>query len=493
MNALATYPRLAQPRPQRHWLWPTRLRVVLTLAVAMAAWGWIDVRARGTVEPGKIHMTDFTVYTEAGAAFFDGRDPYEVTNPRGWGYLYPPLFAMLMAPLAWLDPPTQVLVWFAISVALCWGCYREAVRAARALMPPGETAGAFGPIPDWIGYLAIATVALPALNCLQRGQVSVLKVYLLMLGVRVWVENRAAVGRFCAGNLLALPIVLKIIPALPVGVLLLQQCVAAWHRAARRQALAATGAGGAGTLCGLVLGFLIVPAALVGWNANWQHLNSWYGWVAHASERKIDDRFEGDSTSVRNQSLVNAARLAGNWSHYYLGDGPHDLGPEQYRKGGRGLLMESATADTLLLAVRALAGCLLLGAAWRSGSAGGPLAQAAVFGLACAATLILSPVARVHYFCMLWPAALFVPAWLLSEGRRRSAIALAVTPALLVIVYYCSMKITGRVGLLGIGMTLWYAAACSLLIVSPVRQRLGLYLPEAVESQPLEPRLARAA
>ena len=76
MNALARYPRLAQPRPQRHWLWPTRLRVMVTLALAIAAWGWFDVRARGTVEPGKIHITDFTVYTEAGAAFFDGRDPY---------------------------------------------------------------------------------------------------------------------------------------------------------------------------------------------------------------------------------------------------------------------------------------------------------------------------------------------------------------------------------------------------------------------------------
>jgi hypothetical protein len=466
---------------------------VLTLALALGAWGWVDVRARGTVEPGKIHMTDFTVYTEAGAAFFDGRDPYEVTNPRGWGYLYPPLFAMLVAPLHAFDPPTQVLVWFSISALLCWGCYREAVRTAHALLPPASDEGAFGPIPDWIGYLAIATVALPALNCLQRGQVSVLKVYLLMLGLRVWVEHRAAVGRFVAGNLVALPIVLKIIPALPVGVLLLQQLVASWYRPARRPALIAAASGGAGTLCGLALGFFLIPAALVGWNANWQHLNHWYGWVAHASERKIDDRFEGDSTSVRNQSLVNAARLAGNWAHYYLGNGPHDLGPEQYRKGGRGLLMESATADLLLLATRGVAACLLLAAAWRAGSARDPLARAAVFGLACAATLIVSPVARVHYFCMLWPAALLVPTWLLSEGRRRTAIALAFAPAALVIVYYCSMKITGRVGLLGLGITLWYAAACLLLIARPARQQLGLYLPQAFESPADPPRLARAA
>jgi len=51
----------------------------------LAVWGWFDVRVRGTIDPNSaIHKTDFTVYTEAGAAFFDGRDPYKVTNPRGW-------------------------------------------------------------------------------------------------------------------------------------------------------------------------------------------------------------------------------------------------------------------------------------------------------------------------------------------------------------------------------------------------------------------------
>jgi hypothetical protein len=94
---------------------------------------------------------------------------------------------------------------------------------------------------------------------------------------------------------------------------------------------------------------------------------------------------------------------------------------------------------------------------------------------------------------MLWPAALFVPAWLLSEGRRRTAIALAVAPALLVIVYYCSMKITGRVGMLGLGITLWYGAACTMLIWRPARQQIGLFLPAALDLRPIEQRHARAA
>src|SRR5262245_40992310 len=70
--------------------------LAVTLVLGLTIWGWLDVRERGQVHPDHVdfHRTDFTVYTGAGAAFFDGRDPYQVTNPRGWYYLYPPLFAL---------------------------------------------------------------------------------------------------------------------------------------------------------------------------------------------------------------------------------------------------------------------------------------------------------------------------------------------------------------------------------------------------------------
>src|SRR5262245_44975356 len=107
------------------WLKPTRTRVIVVLALAMAVWGWTDVRLRGQIHPDDLlwHKTDLTVYTEAGAAFFDGRDPYTVTNVRQWRYLYPPLFAILVSPLHGLDPEWQVLVWFVLSTLMCWGVY----------------------------------------------------------------------------------------------------------------------------------------------------------------------------------------------------------------------------------------------------------------------------------------------------------------------------------------------------------------------------------
>lgn len=59
------------------WVW------IIVVAILLV-WGFTDVRRRADLDPHNIgaHRTDFTVYTEAGAAFFDGRDPYAVTNPE---------------------------------------------------------------------------------------------------------------------------------------------------------------------------------------------------------------------------------------------------------------------------------------------------------------------------------------------------------------------------------------------------------------------------
>ncbi len=81
------------PRGRSRW-W----LLFIVVCIALTIWCIADVRRRARADGRKPHSTDFTVYTEAGAAFFDGRDPYTVTNPRGWRYLYPPLFAILVAP-----------------------------------------------------------------------------------------------------------------------------------------------------------------------------------------------------------------------------------------------------------------------------------------------------------------------------------------------------------------------------------------------------------
>src|SRR5882672_11057884 len=60
------------------------------LIVAATIWGHVDVSRRGRIDwdHPETHRTDFTVYVEAGAAFFGhDHDPYKVMNARGWTYL----------------------------------------------------------------------------------------------------------------------------------------------------------------------------------------------------------------------------------------------------------------------------------------------------------------------------------------------------------------------------------------------------------------------
>src|ERR1700691_4113018 len=143
--------------------------IYLGLLIALAIWGWVDVVPRGMVNHQRIHehRTDFTVYTEAGAAFFDGRDPYQVSNPRGWRYLYPPMFAILVAPLHAFPPTGQVAVWFVLSVAMVVGCYFELRRfldyvSARS----SESDVGSSLLIPWFGGAAVASALLPAFNCL---------------------------------------------------------------------------------------------------------------------------------------------------------------------------------------------------------------------------------------------------------------------------------------------------------------------------------------
>ena len=259
---------------------------IAALVIGLAVWGLTDVRRRGRLDPQhpEFHRTDFTVYTIAGQTMLYGGDPYTVSNLRGWKYIYPPLFALLVAPLADLDPEIQVTVWFAISVLLGWGCLRECVRIASVALPGEPMRGPFGPIPTWVGAAAVTAAAVPALNCLQRGQIGIAVLYFLLLGFRLLVQSQNTSGAFLAGVALALPIVFKATPLLPVAVALAQQALAAWFSPGRISRLLRPSANLAGAAFGLLLFLLFIPAWVIGWQSNLRHLDTWWNTVAKQEE-----------------------------------------------------------------------------------------------------------------------------------------------------------------------------------------------------------------
>ena len=115
----------------------------------------------------------------------------------------------------------------------------QRVRAdcARACCPTRPNGDPFGPIPPWIGWAACAGgdaagAQLLAARTGRRAQ-----------AVLAAAGGAAAGGKplgvrepFLAGSVLALPIVLKVTPLVPVGLVVFQQFVAAWHGSRSRAA-----------------------------------------------------------------------------------------------------------------------------------------------------------------------------------------------------------------------------------------------------------------
>lgn len=508
---------------RRHWA------VFAGLAMGLAIWCAVDVSRRAVVDPLRpdLHMTDFTVYTVAGAAFFDGRAPYDVANLRGWKYLYPPLFALLVAPLAWLSPPWQATVWFVISVLLCLGSYFECRRLLASLLAKAPELGGFA---GRLGIVAGAAVLFPTLNCLQRGQIGVILLYPLLLGFRLILLGQNRGVWVCGGVVLALPVVLKLTPLLPVVCLVLALFIAQLGRAValghelttgftslfcRLGRLASRGEraavidarGGAlwvtaGFLGGCSLFVFIIPASMIGWNSNIVHLHTWYDRVATKVDHDRTDEFAGAGSTIRNQSLTNSVQRFGNWAACQFAGGPDDRLVDSARPPALGtMLMDRPVVHRLLLAARVAAGVLLLLAVAALGFGGDRLSLGFALGLACVATLIVSPVARGHYFLLYLPAILFGGLWIRERRSARSAMRFAVIPMLLCLAHYLALRQAGRIGVLGIGTSLWFFAACTMVLSDALQQAKtgqsspieGGHFPESRESNAPSAEIARSA
>jgi hypothetical protein len=445
--------------------------VAMIPLVALTIFYYVDVRNRGQILAGQIeaHRTDFTVFTEAGAAFFDGRDPYRVTNPRGWFYLYPPLFALMVSPLSCLDSQSQVLVWYLVSIALGFGCYAEARRVWLMALGSGSTArGDCSRITSFTIGIGICTglaVAFPALDCLQRGQVGIALLYAMLLGLRLSLAGswpRVWLG----GLVLAWPVVVKLIPALAVACLVLRFWALAWGRGITSGAVSRATALTLGVVVGAFLFLFFIPGAAVGWTRNLQLLQEWRLKVATNDNIGRDAMFQIDSTS--NQSLTNAvllfsdtlsgmSRVASTDLHRFAID---KAIADRHRSDRAARLVADSGRLAVLL--------LLMALTIKYRRENQVLQEAAIFGLSSLSILLVSPLAWGHYFVLVLPAALFVPCWMHRAGHHaRACLAAAALPSI-VICHYALKSLCGPVGLLGLGTGLWFLAVCGWLVLSDV-------------------------
>jgi Glycosyltransferase family 87 len=423
--------------------------------VALTIWGYVAIGPNGRLEPGRteLHKTDFTVFTEAGAAFFDGRDPYRVTNARGWHYLYPPLFALMVAPLSIFDTATQVVTWYVVNVLLSLGCLWEARGLWRFV------SGSASNRILWVAGCALVAGFLPFLDCMQSGQLGIAILYFLMLGSRLVIQGQSRLSWFLGGLVLALP---AVVPSLPVAFLLCQR----WSAVVKPRTGPRTWAQATSLTAGLSAGFLLfvlaIPASLVGWRANLDYLSEWHLRVVTNERVGADKNF--NIHSYRNQSLANAAYLceksiAARWA-------PQSRANHSPDRPERIVHAEVRILIGLILAALLLIGCLL-------GRQTDALDQATAFGLACCSTLLVSPLSWGHYYMAQTPAALLCPIWLLQRGRPVQARIVAVAPPVLAWSHYLAMPYLGELGLLGLGTTVWFLGVCVLIVGNEVAVASG--------------------
>jgi hypothetical protein len=190
---------------------------LLLLALAPVAFGGV-VELRSAFLQHR--WTDLDVFLRAAWAVRAGEDPYRVTDDKGLHYHYPPLFAILLTPLA--DPPAGAepirTVPFAVSVALwyafSWLCLGLAVHRLADALEPAESTAHLPPRARatrwWALRLYPVCACAPAIFfTLALGQVTLLLV--LLLGGMATALLRGQGVR--AGLWLAGAICLKVIPA----------------------------------------------------------------------------------------------------------------------------------------------------------------------------------------------------------------------------------------------------------------------------------------
>jgi hypothetical protein len=353
--------------------------VLGALVVTFVAFGFLVERRSAFL---RRRMGDLGCYLRAGWAVRAGVPIYGVVDDNDWHYNYPPLYAILMAPLA--DPPPGSLapgfVPYPASVAIVYvlnlGWLFLAVhwlagaleRTSRHVTVRNQPAGCR----RWwlLRVVPILVCIVPLGHTLMRGQVNTLLLALVCGSIAATLHGR----RFLAGLSLAGAICLKIFPGF---LLLLPLC--------RRDGRCL-----AGCFVGLVVGLGVVPLAVLGTERTAESYRDLARvLIAPALNVGGDDTRDAELTGVTATDSQSFRCVLHNLGHLYESPRPRQAAP--WVQPAHWLLGGSFTLLTLL--------------AGRRLPRTGP--RVALFAGALTLIMILvSPVCHTHYFTLAVPAVL---------------------------------------------------------------------------------------
>jgi len=229
---------------------------------------------------------DTKLFFAAGEAILEGGDPY-VDSVVGAGYLYPPFFAVLMVPFHLMPRLLAETLWFAFNFASLVLLFATSLYLLEA---PAE------PLGRWLGrklgrltegrfnWVVVATALLSArfwMDNVRYGHINAVLWTLSLLGVYFALRRREAGG----GALLGAAIATKLITAPVLAYLFVKR-----RRAALVVALV------------VVAVLLIGPAAVLGWERNFELFKDWYFKVVRSSF--VESYYLGDDANMSLNSFI---------------------------------------------------------------------------------------------------------------------------------------------------------------------------------------------
>ncbi|MBU0638354.1 MAG: DUF2029 domain-containing protein [Planctomycetes bacterium] len=306
---------------------------------------------------------DFRIWYEAAGDWMT--DPSQPLYKQHGGYLYPPFFITVFAPLSALPPAPAV----AIFQALKWvAVYISMLTAWRLCSPRGED------LPPLVALASIVFTWRFIDNEIPNGNIN----QFIVCGVlgACWLAARGR--QMSAGFLVTLLACVKITPALVLVYFVYKR----WWRTLPGAAVA------------LVFGLLLWPALRVGWDNNWQALLDWH---EHLMAGFLQ---EGNVLSAHTNQTLTALlnRL---------------LGPEKALEPDIHVALVILPKWALTLLRGGLSAGILLALAWvcrgRVWPQQQPLAFAAEVALIQVAMLALSGYSwKAHFVAMLLPYAVLM-------------------------------------------------------------------------------------
>src|SRR5882724_2462638 len=179
--------------------------VVGVLALAVVVGGLYFARQSGT-NP-EVYRNDFNVYYHAAREVMGGGDPYQHSLGDWTPYIYPPLLAELIVPLALLPLPVAAYLWFLINAASIVAAAWMSAMLANGNKEPDS------PTTAWRAALAGCAVVLVlrfVLDALNLGQVNAVVAALAVAHVYLYARDRKALSAIA----LVVAVSIKLTPAL---------------------------------------------------------------------------------------------------------------------------------------------------------------------------------------------------------------------------------------------------------------------------------------